>query len=128
MVIDLHRWRCKLNVVVTMLSKLFDGVVIVERGLSRRAFRPKFLHRLLLAWLFRNFAYLPFAVLSRSQKALVAEIIAKGRTAPVPNADQGTILGTVETAVTPAANGKPVTSSTGWEFAGRRASGNRVSA
>jgi hypothetical protein len=111
-----------------MFAKLFDGVVIVERGTSRRAFRPKFLHRLLLAWLFRNFAYLPLAVLSRSQKALVAEIIAKGRTAPVPNPDQGTIIGTVETAVAPAANGKPVTSSTGWEFAGRSATGNRVSA
>jgi hypothetical protein len=111
-----------------MLSKLLDGVVIVERGSSRRAFRPKFLHRLLLAWLFRNFAYLPLAVLSKSQKALVAEIIAKGRTAPVPNADQGTIIGTVEAVVSPPTSGKPVVSSAGWEFSGRRPSGNRVSA
>jgi hypothetical protein len=111
-----------------LVSKLLQGVVVVERGSSRRAFRPKFVHRLLLAWLFRNFASLPMSVLTTRQKAMVANIIAKGRTIPVPDGNFGTIIGTVESFVPQAANGKPVASSTGWEFARRRATGNRISA
>ena len=111
-----------------LVSKLLDGVVVVERGSARRAFRPKFVHRLLLVWLFRHFASLPMSVLTAGQKTVVADIIANGRTIPVPDGDFGTIIGTVESVISPTAKGKPVTSSTGWEFAGRRATGNRVSA
>lgn len=111
-----------------LISKLLNGVVVVERGSSRRAFRPKFVHRLLLAWLFRHFASLPMSVLTARQKTLVANIIAKGRTNPVPNADFGTIIGTVESVIPQMANGKPVASSTGWEFARRRVTDNRISA
>jgi hypothetical protein len=111
-----------------LASKLLKGVVVVECGSSRRAFRPKFVHRLLLAWLFRNFASLPMSVLTTRQKTLVADIIAEARTIPVPNGDWGTIIGTVESVVTQTRNGKPVASSAGWEFARRRATGNRTSA
>jgi hypothetical protein len=110
-----------------LVSKLLNGVVVVERGSARRAFRPKFVHRLLLAWLFRNFASLPMSVLTTRQKSLVADIIAKGRTIPVPNGDLDTIIGTVESVIPQTANGKPVESS-GWEFARRPATDNRVSA
>ena len=110
------------------ISKLLEGVVVVERGSSRRAFRPRFVHRLLLAWLFRHFASLPMSVLTASQKALVANIIANGRTIPVPDGDWGTIIGTVESVSPQAANGKPVASSAGWQFARRGATGNRISA
>ena len=68
------------------------------------------------------------SVLTSRQKTLVADIIAKGRTIPVPAGDFGTIIGTVESFIPQAANGKPVASSTGWEFARRRATGNRISA
>jgi hypothetical protein len=111
-----------------LISKLFQGVVVVECGSSRRAFRPKFVHRLLLAWLFRHFASLPMSVLTTRQKTLVADIIANGRTIPVPNGDFGTIIGTVESVIPQTAHGKPVAPSIGWEFAGRRATGNRISA
>ena len=110
------------------VPKLLKGVVVVERGSSRRAFRPKFVHRLLLAWLFRNFASLPMSVLTARQKTLVADIIAEGRTIPVPNGDLGTVIGTVESVIPQTADGRPVASSTGWEFARRRATGDRVSA
>jgi hypothetical protein len=110
------------------VSKLLNGVVVVERGSLRRAFQPKLVHRLLLAWLFRNFASLPMSVLTARQKTLVADIIANGRTIPVPNNDFGTIIGTVESVIPQTANGKPVASSTGWGFAGRRATGNSISA
>src|SRR5437868_1790274 len=111
-----------------LVTKLLDGVVVVERGSSRRAFRPKFVQRLLLAWLFRHFATLPMAVLSGWQKAMVAKIISKGRTVPVPNADLGLILGIIETVVPQPRDGKPAESSTGWEFATRNATSNRISA
>lgn len=111
-----------------LVSKLLQGVVVVERGSSRRAFRPKFVHRLLLAWLFRNFASLPMSVLTARQKTLVANIIAKGRTIPVPAGHFGPIIGTVENVIPQTANGKPVASSTGWEFARRRATGDGISA
>lgn len=111
-----------------MLRKLFSGVVVVERGTSRRAFRPKFFHCLLLAWLFRNFASLPMSVMSARQKALVGNIMANGRTTALPNADLGTIIGTVETVIAQTVHGKPVASTAGWDFASRRASGSRISA
>lgn len=111
-----------------LVSKLLDGVVVVERGSSRRAFRPKFAHRLLLAWLFRKFASLPMSVLTPRQKTMVADIIANGRTIAVPDGDLGTIIGTVESVIPQTANGKPVSSSTGWEFARRPATDNRISA
>ena len=111
-----------------LVSKLLQGVVVVERGSSRRAFRPKFVHRVLLAWLFRNFASLPKSVLTARQKTLVADIMANGQTIPVADCDFGTIIGTVENVSPQAANGKPVASSTGWEFARRGATGNRISA
>ena len=128
MVISLHCFVCRFILVRTMLRKLFSGVVVVERGMSRRAFRPKFYHRLLLAWLFRNFASLPMSVMSARQKLLVGNIMANGRTAAVPNADLGTIIGTVETIITQTEHGKPVVSTAGWEFSSRRASGSRISA
>jgi hypothetical protein len=109
-----------------LVSKLLNGVVVVECRSSRRAFRPKFTHRLLLTWLFRNFASLPMSVLTTRQKTLVADIIANGRTIPVPDGDLGTIIGTVESVIPPPGNGKPVASSGGWEFA--RQSSNHISA
>ncbi len=68
------------------------------------------------------------SVMSARQKALVGNIIANGRTAAVPNADLGIIIGTVETVITQTENGKPVASAAGWEFAARRATGSRISA
>ena len=110
------------------VSKLLKGVVVIERGSSRRAYQPKLVHRLLLAWLFRNFASLPISVLTARQKTLVADIMANGQTIPVADCDFGTIIGTVESVIPQTPNGKPVASSTGWGFARRRATGNSISA
>ncbi len=111
-----------------LVSKLLDGVVVVERGSSRRAFRPKFVHRLLLAWVFRNFASLPMSVLTTRQKTLIADVIAKAGTIPVPNGDSGTIIGTVESVTTPSSRRKPSAPATDWECFPSRAAGTGVSA
>jgi hypothetical protein len=111
-----------------MVSKLLDGVVVVERGSSRRAFRPKFMHRIMLAWVFRHFASLPMSVLTSSQKTLIAEIMARAETIPVPNRNACTIIGTVESVANPPSQRKPSAPSTDWECFPSRAAGNRVSA
>jgi hypothetical protein len=111
-----------------LVSKLLDGVVVVERGASRRAFRPKFLHRIMLAWIFRNFASLPLSVLTTRQKTLIAEVIARAGTVPVPYHDSSTIIGTVESVTTPPSQRKPSASSTDWECFPSRAASDRVSA
>jgi hypothetical protein len=111
-----------------LVSKLLDGVVVVERGSSRRAFRPKFMHRIMLAWVFRYFASLPMSVLTSWQKALIAEVMARAGTTPLPNRDSGSIIGTVESVTTPPIQRKPSATSTDWECFPPRAAGNRVSA
>ena len=79
-----------------LVSKLVDGVIIVQNGASRRAIRPKFVHRLLLAWVFRNFISLPMPVLAKWQKALVATVMADSLFIPVPAEDSDVIIGTLE--------------------------------
>jgi hypothetical protein len=110
-----------------LVSKLVDGVIIVQHGASRRAFRPRFVHRLLLAWVFRNFISLPVSVLAKWQKTLIAAVMAEALFIPVPTEDTAAIIGTVESA-TPTLKGKPVAPSADWEYMRRRAVGNRLSA
>jgi hypothetical protein len=111
-----------------LVSKLLDGVVVVERGSSRRAFRPKFMHRIMLAWVFRNFASLPMSVLTPRQKTFIAEVMAKAGTVPVPYRDSCMIIGTVESATTPPSQSTPFAPSNDWECFPTHAAGNRVSA
>jgi hypothetical protein len=111
-----------------LVSKLVDGVIIVQRGASRRAFRPRFVHRLLLAWVFRNFISLPVSVLAKWQKALIAAVMADALFIPVPTEDSAAIIGTVESATTPTVKGKPAAPSADWQYLRRRAVGNRLSA
>jgi hypothetical protein len=111
-----------------LVSKLVAGVIIVQYGASRRAFRPKFVHRLLLAWVFRNFISLPMPVLAKWQKTLIGAVMAEALFIPVPDEGSAAIIGTVESATTPPVNGKPVIPSTDWEYLRRRAVGNRLSA
>ena len=110
------------------VSKLVDGVIIVQHGASRRAFRPKFVHRVLLAWVFRNFISLPVPVLAKWQKALIAAVMADSLFIPVPSEDSAAIIGTVESVGPPTFHGKPVASNPDWEYLRRRAVGNRLSA
>lgn len=130
MVINLHCLQCSLSSHgwALMVSKLVDGVFIVQHGTSRRAFRPKFVHRLLLAWIFRNFISLPVPVLAKWQKTLIAAVMAEGLFVPVPPENSAAIIGTVESATTPPVNGKPVAPSADWDYLRRRAVGDRMSA
>jgi hypothetical protein len=89
-----------------LVSKLVDGLFIVQHGTSRRAFRPKFVHRLLLAWVFRNFISLPVSVLAKWQKTLIVAVMADGLFVPVPPENSAAIIGTVESATTPPVNGQ----------------------
>lgn len=109
-----------------LVSKLVDGVIIVQHGASRRAFRPRFVHRLLLAWVFRNFISLPVSVLAKWQKALIAAVMAEALFIPVPPEDSAAIIGTVESATAPTVKGKPVAPAADWEYMRRRAVGNRL--
>jgi hypothetical protein len=111
-----------------LVSKLIDGVMIVQRGTSRRAFRPKFVHRLLLAWVFRNFISLPVPVLAKWQKTLISAVMAEALFIPIPSGDSAAIIGTVESATPLPVHGKPVAPSADWEYLRRRAVGNRLSA
>ena len=109
-----------------MVSKLVDGVIIVQHGASCRAFRPRFVHRLLLTWVFRNFISLPVSVLAKWQKTLLAAVMAEALFIPVPPEDSAAIIGTVESATTPTVKGKPVAPSADWKYMRRRAVGNRL--
>jgi hypothetical protein len=111
-----------------LVSKLFDGVIVVQVGTSRRALRPKFVRRIMLAWVFRHFASLPMAVLTQWQKNLIVAVMAQGVIIPVPREDSNTIIGTVEGVTTPTVRGKSLAPSTDWEYVRRRAAGNRASA
>jgi len=130
MVINLHRFQCSLSSHggAMLVSKLVDGVIIVQHGASRRAFRPRFVHRLLLAWVFRNFISLPVAVLAKWQRTLIGAVMADALFIPVPTEDSAAIIGTVESGATPTVNGKPAAPSADWEYLRRRAVGNRLSA
>ena len=128
MVINLHCLQCSLSSQggTMLVSKLVDGVIIVQHGASRRAFRPRFVHRLLLAWVFRNFISLPVSVLAKWQKTLIAAVMAEALFIPVPPEDSAAIIGTVESATAPTVKGKPVASSADWKYMRRRAVGNRL--
>ena len=130
MVINLHRLRCStISLGWDMLvSKLLDGVMVVEQDASRRAFRPKFLHRIMLAWIFRYFASLPMPVLAKWQKSLIAEVMAEGVLVPVPNRDSDVIIGMVENATASPVEGKPIAPVADWEYVTRRPTGDRISA
>lgn len=130
MVINLHSVADSviLQVQTMLLPKLLEGVVVLEREGSRRAVRPRFLHRIMLVWVFRHFSSLPLVVLSRWQRMLLAVIVAQGIIVPVPGRDSGTIIGTVESGISPAAEEEPLATEGGWDYARRGPAGNRASA
>jgi hypothetical protein len=133
MVTYLHDSRCNSvrGVRKMLVSKLLDGVIVVEQRASRRAFRPKFAHRIMLSWTFRNFTSLPILVLANWQKAVITAIVADGVVVSVPSADSGMIIGIVENVPMAGAaivNKKPVTPALEWEYSASRPAGNRVSA
>jgi hypothetical protein len=110
------------------VSKLLEGVIVIDQGRSRRAIRPKFLHRIMLVWVFRYFASLPMVVLARWQKMLVGAVIAQGRVVPVPGGDSGVIIGTVENAASPGVEQRAIAPAGGWEYARQHAARHRASA
>jgi hypothetical protein len=111
-----------------LVSKLLDGVVVVEHGTSRRAFRPKFLHRLMLVWIFRYFTALPMPVLSGWQRSLIIMVMTQGAIIPLPSRESGIIIGTVENAASPPVTDAPLPAIGDWDYAPRRASADRISA
>ena len=118
---SVHRVR------IMPVSKLLEGVLVVESFGSRRAFRPKFTHRVLLVWVFRYFASLPLVALSQWQKTLVYSVMSRGTVAAVPSRDSEAIIGTVENAAAPAI-AKPVVARTDWGYLRRDTVRNRLSA
>ena len=88
-----------------MLSKILDGVLVIEQGVCRRACRPKLGHRLLLLWTFRNFASLPQIVLANWQEKIIAAVVWNGVAAPLPSKGSSQIIGIVENPMIPAAAG-----------------------
>jgi len=102
--------------VFQMLSKLIDGVLVIEQGMSRRAFRPGFLHCILLAWTFRYFPALPAMVLTSWQKAVISAVVRNGIPEPLPSKCSSTIIGTVENPIFPSPDAHGFAPNTDWEY------------
>ena len=82
-----------------LIEKLAAGVVQVQTPIGPRYVIPSFTERVYLLWMFRNFAILPHAVLSRRQQRMIDRMCGEQRFASMPYGD-GTddvpVIGTVE--------------------------------
>jgi hypothetical protein len=82
-----------------LIEKLAAGVVEVQTPIGPRYLIPTFAQRVYLLWMFRNFAILPHAVLSRRQQRLIDRMCGEQRFASVPYVDGMNdlpVIGTVE--------------------------------
>jgi hypothetical protein len=101
-----------------MLSRIIDGVLVVQHGASRRAFAPSLRQRVLLIWIFRYFGSLPSTVLTGWQRKLISEVVNTASCAPLPLRGSGVIIGTVESPVVSPASGQPLPHGKDWEYVG----------
>ena len=82
-----------------LIEKLAAGVVRVQTPLGPRYVMPSFLQRVYLLWMFRNFAILPHAVLSRRQQCMVDRMCSEQSVASFAYADgldELPVIGTIE--------------------------------
>ena len=82
-----------------LIEKLAAGVLQVQTPIGPRYLVPSFVQRVYLLWMFRNFAILPHAVLSRRQQRMIDQMCGEQRFVSMPYADgleDVTIIGTVE--------------------------------
>jgi hypothetical protein len=82
-----------------LLEKLAAGVVQVQTPIGPRYVMPSFLQRIYLLWMFRNFAILPHAVLSRRQQRMIDRMCSEQSFASFAYADgmnEAPVLGTIE--------------------------------
>jgi hypothetical protein len=81
------------------IEKLADGVVRVQTPIGPRYLMPSFMQRVYLLWMFRNFAILPHAVLSRRQQRMIDRMCSEQRFASMAYADgmgEAPVIGTIE--------------------------------
>jgi hypothetical protein len=80
-----------------MIEKLAAGVIQVQTPIGPRYVIPSFLQRVYLLWMFRNFAILPHAVLTRRQQRMIDRMCGEQRFASLPyGIEDAAVIGTVE--------------------------------
>jgi hypothetical protein len=83
-----------------LIEKLAGGVVKVQTPIGPRYVMPSsFLQRAYLLWMFRNFAILPHAVLSRRQQRMIDQMCSEQRFASIAYSDgmsEVPVIGTIE--------------------------------
>lgn len=82
-----------------LIEKLAAGVVQVQTPIGPRYVMPSFLQRVYLLWMFRNFAILPHAVLSRRQQRMIDRMCSEQSFASMAYTDaleEAPVIGTVE--------------------------------
>jgi hypothetical protein len=82
-----------------LIEKLAAGVVQVQTPLGPRYVFPSFLQRVYFLWMFRNFAVLPHAVLSRRQQRMIDRMCGEQSFASIAysNAlEEAPVIGTIE--------------------------------
>ena len=103
-----------------MIEKLAAGVVQVQTPIGPRyVVPPTWLQRVYLVWMFRNFAILPHAVLSRRQQRMIDRMCSEQRFVSMAYSDgmsEAPIIGTIEhrppASLDPLPPRRPVTSAT----------------
>ncbi len=82
-----------------LIEKLAAGVVEVQTPIGPRYIIPSALQRLYLLWMFRNFAILPYAVLSARQQRMIDRMCSEQRFATTPYAhgmEDVPVIGAIE--------------------------------
>ena len=98
-------WRQKFGGVdaawdhLMLIEKLAAGVVRLQTPMGPRYVMPSFLQRIYVLWMFRNFAILPYAVLSGRQQRLIDRMCSEQRfdsIAYVNGLGEAPVIGTIE--------------------------------
>lgn len=82
-----------------LIEKLAAGVVQVQTPIGPRYIMPSFLQRIYMLWMFRNFAILPHAVLSKRQQRMIDRMCSEQSFASFAYTDamdESPVIGTVE--------------------------------
>jgi hypothetical protein len=82
-----------------LIDKLSEGVVQVRTPIGPRYVIPTFLQRVYLVWMFRHFAVLPHAVLSRRQQRMIDRMCSEQPFASMAYSEsmnEAPVIGTVE--------------------------------
>jgi hypothetical protein len=111
-----------------LASKLIEGIIVIDHGAFRRAYRPRLAHRILLLWTFRYFPTLPTAVLARWQKGVLSAVVKNGVLAPLPQRGSNMIIGTAETRSFAFAGAHRIPPRSDWEYIPRETDRKGVSA